>query len=319
MKLLKNIKIYFFWEPRDLVNADNEKFLKYHSEDVDLFHNWRKYDDNSSVTNKLKLYEEKYNSYISDNKEVHVLDELYFLTEIDEQNFQCTMFSNLSRLCSYVDRKVLVTNLSNLNIDLIRGMNIDFYDKNECDQIFVDKVFLIKNLWFEGKNYFNPWGDHPDRKEMVGTEIETISNSVNKKNLVFFRQDADCGQGRCMDNYNDVKELFKKYDFVVKDDFSSLTFYEKKIYLNNFDNIFLEGGAGNINLFLIDPDKKTNIFLLNAPTYDSIEVLHPLRGLKSFDVKSLDIGILTTESDREYNRPWKVDLIKLENILKEIK
>jgi len=320
MKLLNNIKMCFFWDDywENEMTAEafgEESFLKAYSKDEYLYNPWREgilyiYDKG-----RPKRYQLKYDE-INKHKKIEILDDLYLLTESNEQNFQGGFASVLSRILKYKNKKVLVTNLTEYSIEILESLNIDYYTKKECDRLFVDRTFLVKNLWFEenilssvtpGMDFFT-----------IDEDALFIQKKIKKKNVVFFRQDPITGIDRVMVNYSEVRELFKKYGFVIRDKFADLTFYEKKIYLNSFENIFIEGGAGNFNLFLLNPDKKAKIFLLDSPDYNTSFLFDFFTYL---DYVRLEVGELVEGKDTAadpYNLKWKIDLQRLENILREI-
>jgi len=152
-------------------------------------------------------------------------------------------------------------------------------------------------------------------------DFSNIRKLIHKNNIVFMRKDALTGINRQLINSEDVRKLFIKYNFIVKECFSDLSMYEKNIYLNNFKNIFIESGAGLVNLFLIENPIDINIYNLQAPSYDSSYVYSNIPNLK---VTSLELGELCKESPLygnvvdSCNEPWKINLEKLENVLKTL-
>jgi|TARA_B100002003_G_scaffold220105_1_gene222250 hypothetical protein len=319
MKVLNNIKMCFFWDDywENEMTAKafgEESFLKAYCKDEYLYNPWREGRLHIYDPGRPKRYQLKYDD-INKHKKIETLDELYLLTEANEQNFQCGFASVLSRILKYKNKKVLVTNLTEYSIEILESLNIDYYTKKECDRLFVDRIFLIKNLWFE-ENILSSVAPGMDFFT-IDEDALFIQKKIKKKNVVFFRQDPITGIDRVMVNYSEVRELFKKYGFVIRDKFADLTIYEKKIYLNSFENIFIEGGAGNFNLFLLNPNKKAKIFLLDPPHYDSSFLFDFFSYL---DYVRLDVGELVESKDTPadpMNLKWKIDLPKLEIILKE--
>ena len=105
---------------------------------------------------------------------------------------------------------------------------------------------------------------------------------------------------------------------------SNMTLYEKKIYFNSFINIFLESGGGNCNAFLIDKNSDVTVYTLEASSMSNEFYFNNL----PVNVKFLNIGYIDTTSPLynvyfkacgdPLNEPWKIDLEKLEEILKKL-
>lgn len=187
------------------------------------------------------------------------------------------------------------------------------YSLDECKSKFLGKKIFIKKLYVEDENSLVCTGGLFD--------FSYIRNLVKKPGVLFLRKDALTGINRKLLNSDDVKNLFLKYGYVVIDSFSSLSYHEKKMYLNNFDNIFIEAGCGLINLFLVDLPQICNIYNLQSPSYDSSYVYS---NIPDINVINLSFGSVAYDSPlygNKYdacNEPWRIDLDKMENQLKKI-
>lgn len=249
--------------------------------------------------------------------DVNEIEELYMIYEFDERVYSHGLMNFCRKIESFPKNvPILVTNFSKHMLDVYDYFRKDGYNILEMKSvidIMCNKKIIIKNMYFD---------ECPCIVSMGGIyDFSNIRKLIHKDNILFMRKDANTGISRKLINSNDVRELFLKYNFIIKESFSDLSMYEKKLYLNNFKNIFIEAGAGLVNLFLIDNPNGINIYNLQAPSYDSSYVYSNIPNLK---VTSLELGELCKDSPLygntidSCNEPWKINLEKLEIVLKTL-
>jgi hypothetical protein len=313
MKCINNVKFY-----AECVNHANlDVTIVFWSDYIHDLFPWREkwwINDYFERSTLHKSLESKFNNWISD---VNHIEELYMIYENDEQVYGHGVMNFCRRIESFPKNvPILVTNFSLYMLELYDYFRKDGYnilDMKSVIDIICNKKIIVKNMYFD---------EHPCIVSMGGMyDFSNIRKLIHKDNIVFMRKDASTGYNRKLINSEDVRELFIKYNFVVIEKFSDLSFYEKKIYLNNFKNIFIEAGCGLINLFLIENPNNVNIYNLQAPSYDSSYVYSNISNL---NVTSLEFGELCKDSPLYGNKidpcnePWKMNLEKLESILKNL-
>ena len=94
--------------------------------------------------------------------------------------------------------------------------------------------------------------------------------------------------------------------------------------MNGFKNIFIETGGGTANSFLVDSNSNITIYNLVSPTWNAVYFLDAT----DVKYKTIDIGYVDTDSPSynvyfkqcgdPSNEPWKIDLNKLEDLLKTL-
>jgi len=266
---------------------------------------------NSSLHKDLK---KKFDNWECD---VNEIEELYIIYELDERVYSHGLMNFCRKIKSFPkNTPILVTNFSKHMLEIYDYFRKDGYnilDMKSVIDIMCNKKIIIKNMYFDECDCIVSRGGIYN--------FSNIRKLIHKDNILFMRKDALTSISRKLINSNDVMELFLKYNFIVKESFSDLSMYEKKIYLNNFKNVFIESGAGLVNLFLIENPNDINIYNLQAPTYDSSYVYSNIPNLK---VTRLELGELCKESPLygntmdSFNEPWKINLEKLETVLKTL-
>ena len=265
---------------------------------------------------KSSQYIELSKNFLNINS-IEKIDDLYMIYEFDESVYG----HGLVNFCRKIEKfpkntPIVVTNFSNYILELydyLRSNEYNIVNFESVNELLVNKKLHIKRFHFDESPSLVSIGDPYD--------YFNIRNMIKKPGIVFLRKDAVTGINRKLLNSNDLKDLFLKYGFVVIEKFSSLSLYEKKIYMNNFDNIFIEGGCGLANIFLINDFKNTNVFNMQPPSYDSSYVYYSVLNAK---VTNLNFGTLAIDSPLYGNKhdvcnePWRIDLDKMEDILKKI-
>ena len=287
----------------------NELFPHWPKERANIHNDWqRTYIKNVYDTSKTSL----------------IYDELYILHEFDESVYGHGIFNLIKRLPFYPkDKKILCTNFSDYIIELYEYLIKDgynFYSFGECKNLIVNKKILIKKLYF----YEERTVEMPFWWKFENKNYSSIQKLIKKENIVFFREDAEFGQYRKLTNLSEVKEIFLKYGFIIKTGFNNLSLYEKKLYMNGFKNIFIETGGGTANSFLVDSNSNITIYNLVSPTWnavyflDATDVKYKTVDIGYVDIYSPSYNVYFKQCGDPSNEPWKIDLNKLEDLLKTL-
>ena len=321
MTCLENIEIFFYlWERKDR----NQMCISFYSDRLkELF----PYYQDPHFPYLINYYGTENGNHLvnefNNRKYDDIIDEIYMLHEMSEEIFAHGICNFTGKIHLYTkNEKIFCTNLCPYIHELYNYMKKDgykFYSFEEIPKIFLNKKILFKKLYFEEKTCVP--GRFGNKTKDDFTHLQSL---IKRENLVIFRGDAICGVHRKLTNIDDVKSLFKKYNFVIKDGMSNMTLYEKKIYFNSFINIFLESGGGNCNAFLIDKNSDVTVYTLEASSMSNEFYFNNL----PVNVKFLNIGYIDTTSPLynvyfkacgdPLNEPWKIDLEKLEEILKKL-
>jgi len=319
MTCLENIELFFnLWISHDKQKKCATFYGDRHSE---LF----PYKDETQESYRLLYYGQEYKNINESNFKTRqidiIIDELYMLHEMSEEIYAHGVCNFTQKIHLFPkNKKILCTNFSQHMYEMYDYIIKDGYSLYSFDEfvdVFLNKKVLIKKLYFEEKCCI------PGAR-ICKDDFTHLHNIIKKDNLVIFRGDAIHGVYRKLTNVEDVKKLFEKYNFVIKNGMANLTFYEKKLYFNNFKNIFLESGGGNCNAFLVEKNKDVTIYTLESASMGNEFYFNNL----PVNVKFLDIGYLDKESPLygvyykgcgdPLNEPWKIDLDKLENLLKTL-
>lgn len=244
------------------------------------------------------------------------IEKLYIISEFHEATFA----HGLNNFCRKIEKypknvPIIVTNFSNYMLemyDYLRKEGYNILNFETISLLILNKKLNIKKLYIDESNsLYTQCKKH---------DFSYIRDVIKKTGVVFLKKDAELGKNRQLLNVKDVELLFIKYGFVIVDKFSDLSFYEKKMYMNNFKNIFIEAGSGLINSFLINNPNGVNIFNMQSPSYDASYIYSEIENV---NIINLEFGQLATDSElykKEHpdNEPWRMDLIKLEEKLKKL-
>lgn len=316
MITLENIVLYFI--------KCGERYEIYSDRLEELFPwspPWR-----NNATLKIKN-DSKYTARFNNFKEDLCFDELYLLSDMGEGTFGIGVLNFISRILTYPkNKKILATNKLSYMDELyfyFKKEGYDFFSKDEIDGI-INKRIIVKKLYIGGENYYYNYSTrHHDFSE--------VNRNIHNDNLVIFRQDAADGRSRKLINYTDVYNLFKKYNFDIIPSLSVLSFNQRKVLMNSYKNIFVEGGCALASLFLID-NFDISFYIFQSPSLDSKFDLVFDENLK---INYLDdVCYFDTENDliKEYkqkllsdpqnvnpeNIPFLINIEKLDSVIKNL-
>lgn len=307
-KIENCIVTFFYDEKLKILN------LKFDGKNFDKVYSYRKVIDEKIV--------KPHYVYTTIPQHYETIEEIFLINDFDQNIFFASTLSLISRINDYPRGiKILNTSFKSYCIEIMNALedyNFIFYTEEEIKTVFHNKSFLIKRLLFSLNNY--QFSNRDENTTSKNSAIELCSNAFFRTKVFIGRSDGQTGWERILINKIDVENLFKKYNFFIIDSFSKYSFYEKSIILNYFDTIIFEGGAGIINLFLIDKYKKLQkkIYSLDPPTY------HPCSDSTcvAAKVECINIGEIDTSHELYnksvdiLNQPWKVNLQRLEELLK---
>jgi len=306
---IENCIITFFYD-------ENLKILnlKLDSKNFDKLYSYRKVIDE-------KIVKPGY-VYTTIPEHYETIEEIFLINDFDQNIFFASMLSLISRINDYPRGiKILNTSFKSYCVEIMQALtdyNFFFYSENEIKTLFHNKSFLVKRLFYSINNY--QFSDRDKNTNSKNSAMELCSNAFFRNKVFIGRSDGQTGWERILTNKIDVEKLFKKYNFFVIDSFSKYNFFEKSIILNYFDTIIFEGGAGIVNLFLINSyiKNRKKIYSLDPPTY------HPCfdSTCVASKVECINLGEIDTchelynKSIDILNQPWKINLERLEELLK---
>lgn len=309
MIILENITLYF-----EILKSWNGNVILYWSDKMIDLYPWRTETGIKEIISG-PLYVELSKKFNNINN-IEEIDELYILTEFHEAAFA----HGLNNFCRKIEKfpknvPIVVTNFSNYILemyDYLRKHGYNILDFETASSMLVNKKVNVKKIYLDESNtLYTGCKKH---------NFSYVRDVIKKPGVVFLRKDAHGGINRQLLNVKEVESLFIKYGFIIVDKFSDLTFYEKKIYMNSFKNIFIEAGSGLINVFLIDNPDQVNVFNIQSPSYDASYIYS---AIENVNITKLEFGQIATDSElykKEHsdNEPWRIDLVKLEEKLKQL-
>lgn len=314
MKCINNVELYF--KSYSDCNCD---VIAFWGPELNKLFPWRDktWIENIFLSNN-NFYKTLENEYKNYNKKIPIIDNICLIYEFDEDVYGHGL-TNFIQCIEDIPKHttIVVTNFCNYITELYeyykkQGYNI--LNKKETKELLCNKRIIFKNFVFNEKLTIQA-------SNKLKFDYSKCREYINKKNIVFLRGDAAAGCDRYITNKSDLISLFKKYNFLIKNSFADLSLYEKKIYMNNFKNIFIESGSGLTNLFLIDNPKNHNVYNLQAPTYNSYYIYDDMKDLNVIELNfgSLKNSAQTADmSPDNNNRPWEINLSKLEDVLKNL-